>query len=197
MPQITLHFVRHGETADNAIRRFQMPDVPLSDRGREQAAAVAQTLVASVKARAPRAALFASDYARTLETAGIIAPTLGLTIVPEPALRERHFGVARGQMYADIGEELLASWRDPFVRVPEGESWADVFERVGALIERLRADPPASELVLVTHGGAMSVALALLTGTPVAEFAVLPLENCAVRTVALDVTREGASLAER
>lgn len=188
MPQITVHFVRHGETDDNAARRFQMPDAPLSERGREQAAAAAKTLAESVPARA----LLASDYARTMETAGIIAPALGLTIVPEPALRERHFGIARGRLYADLGEELIASWRDPFVRVPEGESWADVYERIGALIERLRADPPGSEIVLVTHGGAMSVALSLLAGTPVADFVMEPLENCAIRTVTLDSTREAA-----
>lgn len=196
MSRITLHFVRHGETAENAERRFQMPEVPLSDRGREQAAAVAATLAASVKARAPSAALLASDYARTMETASIIASALGLTIVPEPALRERHFGIARGRLYADLGEELIASWRDPFVRVPEGESWADVFERVAALIDRLRAAPPAEELVLVTHGGAMSVALALLEGTAVADFVVAPLENCAVRTVVLDAAREAEPIAD-
>ena len=182
MPPITLHFVRHGETPDNAIRRVQMPDAPLSDNGRAQAAAVAETLAATVQA----GALLASDYARTMETATIISGALGLPITPEPALRERHFGIARGRMYDELDSEQMAIWRTPFERIPEGESWADVFERVGALIDRLRTDPPADEMVLVTHGGAMSVALALLDGTPVADFVMAPLENCAVRTVTLE-----------
>lgn len=189
MPSITLRLVRHGETADNAARRFQMPDAVLSERGREQAAEVAATLAASTRP----AVMLASDYARTMETASIISGALGLAITPEPALRERHFGDARGRLYEDVGEELIASWRDPFVRVPGGESWADVFERVAAFFARLRATPSASEMLLVTHGGAMSVALALLEGRPLADFKVLPLENCALRTATLDIDSGAAS----
>jgi glucosyl-3-phosphoglycerate phosphatase len=56
---ITLHFVRHGETASNAERRFQHPETPLSGLGREQAVAVAETL-AGLNAEL----ILASDYAR-------------------------------------------------------------------------------------------------------------------------------------
>jgi broad specificity phosphatase PhoE len=176
---LTLHFVRHGETADNAVRRFQFPETPLSDRGRGQAAAVAKVLAETTCAEA----LLTSDYARTMETATIIGGVLGLPIVSEPALRERNFGSARGRLYSEIGEEMIASWRDPFVRVPEGESWAEVHERMRAFIEKLRAEPPAQEMILVTHGGAMSIALAYLEEQPIAEFKLVGLENCAVRSV--------------
>ena len=179
---LTLHLVRHGETPGNAERRFQKPDVPLSEVGRWQAAGAAETLMESA---AGATVILASDYARTMETAGIIAGRLGLPIVEEPLLRERNFGIARGQLYADIGEETLASWRAPRVRIEGGESWADVFVRVEALLSRLRASPPADEMVLVTHGGTMSVMLRHLAGGSVDAFVLEPLENCAVRTVVL------------
>lgn len=179
---LTLHFVRHGETPGNAERRFQMPDIPLSDAGRAQAIAVAATLAETTRADA----ILASDYARTMETAAAISERLALPIVQEPALRERNFGYARGQLYSDIGEETMALWRNPHFRIEGGESWADVRERVASFLDALRASPPARELILVTHGGAMSVALDYLAGKTIDAFVVAPLENCAVRTVVLE-----------
>lgn len=186
---VTLHLVRHGETEWNAERRFQTPEVPLSEMGRSQAAAVSEALAEMLRSRTDgELALLSSDYARTMETAVIIGGRLGLPIVREPLLRERNFGVARGQLYADIGEETIASWRDPRVRIEGGESWADVFVRVEELMSRLRAAPPAGELVLVTHGGTMNVMLQRLAGVEIDAFALAPLENCALRTV--EVGRE-------
>jgi probable phosphoglycerate mutase len=179
--ELTLHFVRHGETTWNAERRFQTPDVPLSHRGREQASEIAGVLHEQTKAQI----ILASDYARTIETASIINQRLSLPVVEEPALRERNFGIARGQLYADIGEETIARWREPHYRIEQGESWADVYERMGAFLERLRAEPPAREMILVTHGGSMNIAMLYLDGKPINEFNLVPLENCAVRTVVL------------
>ncbi len=178
---LKLHFVRHGETAGNAERRFQTPDVPLSDVGRTQAAALAARLLATTRAQA----ILASDYLRAMETAAVIGERLGLPVTEEPALRERNFGDARGQLYADVGEQTLALWRDPRYRIGGGESWADVYERVEAFFERLKRTAPARELVLVTHGGTMSVALSYLEGKPIDEFQILPLENCALRSIAI------------
>ena len=178
---LTLHFVRHGETPGNAERRFQMPGVPLSEAGRAQAIAVAATLAQTTRA----GAILASDYARTMQTAAAISERLALPITEEPALRERNFGYARGQLYTDIGEATMALWRDPHFRIDQGESWADVHERVARFLDALRATPPARELILVTHGGSMSVALDYLAGKPIDTFVLTPLENCAVRTVVL------------
>ena len=178
---ITLHFVRHGQTEFNAERRFQHPETPLSADGRAQAAAVAETL-----AKLNAEMILASDYARAFETAGIIAERLKLPVTVEPALRERNFGVLRGQLYADLGEEYVRSVYDGYTTgVNEGESWYDVHTRIAALLARLRSSPPAREMILVTHGGALNVALHCLRGADDATFALERFENCAVRTVEL------------
>jgi probable phosphoglycerate mutase len=124
-------------------------------------------------------------FSTLLETARIIGERLGLPVRIEPLLRERNFGVARGRLYAEIGEETIASWRPPRVRIEGGESWADVFDRVDTLLVSLRAAPPAPELVLVTHGGTMNVLLQRLAGGEVDAFELAPLENCALRSVTL------------
>jgi broad specificity phosphatase PhoE len=178
---LTIHLVRHGQTADNAERRFQFPETPLSELGREQATAIANVLAASTRAEV----LMASDYSRAIETAMIIGAILDLPVLPEPAIRERDFGSARGRLYEDIGVETLTSWRDPFIRAPDGESWVDVHQRIVRFFDSLRATPPGREIILVTHGGTMSIAIAYLEGRSIAEFALQPLENCAVRSAKL------------
>jgi probable phosphoglycerate mutase len=177
--RLTLHLVRHGETAGNAERRFQQPDVPLSDLGREQAAAVAETIASTTAA----AVILASDYARTMETATIISARIGLPIVQEPALRERSWGIHRGRLYSEFDEATFALWRTWDHRIEGGESWADVHVRVEGLLDRLAQQPPAAELILVTHGGAMNVMLHHLGGGAGETFTLQPLENCALRTV--------------
>jgi broad specificity phosphatase PhoE len=57
---------------------------------------------------------------------------------------------------------------------------------VEALLGRLRSSAPAEELVLVTHGGTMSVLLRHLEGCAIDDFVMQPLENCALRTVVLE-----------
>lgn len=179
--RLTLHLVRHGETAGNAERRFQQPETPLSDLGREQAEAAAETIAATTRATL----VLASDYARTMETATIIAARTGLPIVPEAALRERSWGIHRGRLYSEYDEATFALWRTWDYRIEGGESWADVHARVEALLRRLAQRPPAAELILVTHGGAMNVILHHLAGGTGDGFEMQPLENCALRTVEL------------
>ena len=68
MTATTLYLLRHGETAWNRDenRYAGRTDVPLSDRGREQAAAVAVTVAA-----VPFAAVYCSTLSRSRETAEI------------------------------------------------------------------------------------------------------------------------------
>lgn len=180
---LIVHFVRHGETTYNAERRVQgqMNEVPLSETGRRQAIEIAETL-ASTHA----SAIISSDLLRAMDTARSIAARLDLPVTPEPALRERHFGVAQDRLYADFDEDTRARWwSNMHDRFDGGESWADVYDRVAAFLDGLRAHAPARELILVAHGGSVNVALTYLAGKPVDEMTWERLENCAVRTVTL------------
>ena len=181
--ELILHFVRHGETTYNAERRIQgqMHEVPLSDLGRRQAIEMAETLAAT-----NASAILSSDLLRAMDTARAISARLGLTVTPEPALRERHFGVMQGRLYEEFEAEVRGLWwSDMRERFEGGESWADVYDRVAAFLDGLRASPPGREVILVAHGGTVNVALTHLAGKPVDEMTFERIENCAVRTVAL------------
>lgn len=186
--QITLHFIRHGETTFNAERRIQgqMHHVPLSVRGREQAAAIAEEL-----ARGSNATLiYSSDLLRTVQTAEIISARLGARLDSPPvhtaALRELHFGIAQGCLYDDVAE-LVKDWRLPDNRIEGGETYREMYARVGMYLEAIRLDPPADEIVLVTHGGTLNAALAFIAGVPVEEMQWRRFDNCALETVSMAI----------
>jgi len=72
-----LLLVRHGESVGNQLQRFAVtPDVPLTDRGREQARTTGEWLRTH---HAPRV-VSTSPFARARETAAIIAAVLGVPV---------------------------------------------------------------------------------------------------------------------
>ena len=180
MSELTLHLVRHGETTFNAERRIQgqMHEVPLSARGREQAREMAEKLRACTAG-----ALFSSDLLRAMETAQAISQTVGLPVQPEPALREKHFGVTQGQLYADVAEVVHEWWLRHDDRIDGGETNREMYHRVGGYLDALRAAPPCDEIILVCHGGTLNMALAHLAGTPLDDMEWRRIENCAVEKV--------------
>jgi broad specificity phosphatase PhoE len=77
-----IYLLRHGETASNAARIFQMPDAPLSERGIAQAERVAQRL-----AGCGIGLVLASDFARAEMTAAHVRDSTGDAVEIEPLLQ--------------------------------------------------------------------------------------------------------------
>jgi len=142
---MTIVLVRHGETAGNAARILQTPDVPLNERGRAQAALLAERIMALQPAH-----ILSSDMLRALQTAAPISERTGLPVEQNVLLQERSMGDLRGTPYAELAFDPFA----PDFVPPNGESWPAFFARVerafAQLIEvrRLLSGP----LVVVTHG---------------------------------------------
>lgn len=152
-----LLLARHGETADNAARRFQgSRNPPLNERGRAQAAALAEALRGE-----PIAALWTSPLARAAETAEIVGAALGLPPQLDDRLREIDVGDWAGRTYAEALAEVpdaIERWLagDLSFRFPGGESLAEQTERVVAALEDIRAG--AVPALVVCHGGVIRVA---------------------------------------
>jgi broad specificity phosphatase PhoE len=137
--------VRHGETAGNANRIVQMPEIPLSERGIGQAARLGERLADTGVGR-----ILASDYTRAQMTAEAIRRTTGAPLELDPLLRERHFGVHRGTPYAALEVDLFGPGYEP----PGGESWDALHARVNAAWARIvvLASETEGHLAVVTHG---------------------------------------------
>ncbi len=148
--------IRHGETDWNVDTRIQgQTDVPLNATGRWQA----ERLVDAV-AEEGIAAVYASDLARAWQTAEAVARGAGVTPVPEPGLRERHFGIFEGWTFAEIEQrwpEESLRWRkrDPAFGPQGGEALQAFFDRCVATATRLAAAHAGQTIALVAHGGVM------------------------------------------
>lgn len=156
---VTFYFVRHGESEANAARRFAgRSNSPLTERGRTQAAAVAETLA---EVRFDR--IVSSDLARCAETAKIIAARLGLALHLDPDLREIDVGDRTGTPFDEA--RGLPSWRDDgFVAWPGGETLEQVKVRVLRAIDRLALECPGQTVLVVGHGGVTRILLSHFLG---------------------------------
>ena len=150
-----LYLVRHGETDWNAQRRIQgRTDIPLNDRGREQARRSGELL-----ARRTWDAVVSSPLSRALETATIIADQLGL---PAPStdgrLIERDYGESEGMDIAEVDR------RFPKGTDPEGrETPEEVATRALAALLDIAEAYPDQAVVVVAHGGLIRQVLNAVT----------------------------------
>lgn len=160
--------VRHGETDWNAEGRLQgQTDIPLNDRGREQAREVAE-LLASCGARW----VLTSDLSRAAETGARIRARLGLSEGPadrDAGLREQRFGGYEGLTGPECERRFGESWRwwklGRKVTPPGGETWEELVARTHAAFlrafDRVEAEGPG---IVVSHGGVLRALHFALTG---------------------------------
>lgn len=138
-------FVRHGETAANRARlALGRADPPLTDLGREQAAALADRLVTSDAVR-----IVASPLLRAVQTAAVIADGLGVPVETDDRLVEMDYGEWDQRSFGELPADELARWyRDAAYTPPGGESLLTVGARVADLCAELL---DGSTVVAVSH----------------------------------------------
>jgi probable phosphoglycerate mutase len=174
--------VRHGETDANRLRCFaESDDIPLTDTGRAQAAALALAIQEQFRA----CKVFSSEFRRARETARIIAQQFGLEPEVIHGLHERDFGLLRGQPYSSMAAMMRADAQfDPERRwlwAPEGgESLESVRVRVIGALRDMKASCPAEDVVVVSHGAVMESVAAHLANSW--EHARVP-DNCTMIVV--------------
>lgn len=144
---------RHGNTDWNAVNRVQgQTDVPLNERGREQARSAAP-LIAALRPDA----VVSSDLSRAADTAAALAALTGLPVRTDPQLRERYYGQWQGLTMTEVSERFPAEharWRagdpDPGCEV---ETLDDLGKRVGTAFQAAADAFPGGTVVVATHGG--------------------------------------------
>lgn len=188
--EMTILLARHGETDWNRENRFQgHADVPLNDRGREQARALADDLASE-----GITAVYSSTLSRAFETAQIAADRLGLPVRTDPRLMEVDVGSWSGL----TRDEIAGRWPQAFenwkagVAGWDGESYDDLGVRTLAALLEIAARHPGETVLAVAHGGAVRVTLAHAEELDVPSHRrafPAPTHNCAVhRLVARDGT---------
>jgi probable phosphoglycerate mutase len=165
-----LVLVRHGESRWNTEGRWQGHlDSDLSETGLAQAEAVAGRL-----ARERFDAIYTSDLGRAAQTAEAIARAIGLEVVPDPRLRERHLGIFQGLTWDQIKAQHpndARAYKDggPDYVVPGGESARQRHSRIAACVTEIAARHAGRRIVVVSHAGALQ--------TMMREALAIPLES--------------------
>lgn len=202
MTQVIL--IRHGETEWNKQRRMQgHSDSPLSAIGLRQAQLLGERL-----AKMKFDALYSSDSGRAHHTARCVAAATGHSIVVEPRLRERNFGVfeslTRDEMIARYPDDFARfKSRDQQVAMPGGESGAEFRARAVACMGDIIARHPQQQVVVVTHGLVLDVFYRLAMGIAPEEPRIHELVNAGInhlrhdgKTWFIEVWGDGSHLEE-
>jgi len=183
----TLLLVRHGQIAANAARIWHgSTDSELTERGHEEARRTAEHLALS---RPGVRALYSSPLLRTRQTAAAIAARLGLEPQLEPGLAEYAIGELEGVSYRELLEvhgffEKIRTDRD--FAPPGGESPRQVVARAIAALERIARAHRGEQVVVVSHGAALGLALGQLLDDDPDRWMDYHLANCAVSELVLE-----------
>jgi broad specificity phosphatase PhoE len=167
-----LWIVRHGESAGNVARdeahsagaervilSGRDVDVPLSNRGEEQAKALGDYFADARRDRPD--VLLASPYRRAMQTAEIFRQAGGSHGSPairvDERLREKEFGILDGLTTSGVStlEPDQAQFRALlgkfYHRPPGGESWCDVIFRLRSVLNTIALHHGGQRVMIIAH----------------------------------------------
>lgn len=163
----TILWTRHGENQANLTRTLshRVVDLELTAQGREQAAALADSLAEITL----YGEVFTSPLRRARETTQIVAERLGLRPVVVEEFRELDVGELDGRSDATAWrtyDAVLAAWRSgrADVRFPQGESGTELTARLRRGLGHVVAQPGPGSRLVVAHGACLRSALPTLAG---------------------------------
>lgn len=181
--------VRHGYSIFNKEKRFTgQIDVPLDERGIEQAKRNAQYLLDNYKIDC----IYSSDLSRAYNTVKPVAEALGLPIIPSKDLRELYIGEWEGRSIAEIRKEdpeALAFYRKriPESCTPGGETRLQLRERITHAMAEIAAANDGKTVLIGSHGGAIRALCCAWQGYAIEEIDCVPdLGNASITVVNYD-----------
>jgi broad specificity phosphatase PhoE len=178
-----LLLIRHAETILNAQGRLiGRLDMPLSIRGKKQAAILAREL----QGRHPDL-LFSSPLKRARQTAALIEKVCALRATFLDEFGEINFGNWEGKTFLEIEKEypqVFHRWlEDPeSIDIPAGEPWGCFRDRVWEGFNKVvQAEGECS--VIVSHGGPLKLILAKFLGHPKVNFSKIRIDHGSITTL--------------
>lgn len=175
-----LFVVRHGESQTN--REYLVggrTDVSLSERGMEQANALAEKLVTK-----GIDLIISSPLKRARQTAELANAIIRVPILFDDRLMELNFGTfERTSARAPAFRKLRNSFAGRF---PQGESTCRVIQRVFNMLDEVTQTYADQTVLLVTHNVTSKSINAYCCTLTDEEFHDFRLENCELKEYALD-----------
>ncbi|MBC2248423.1 histidine phosphatase family protein [Listeria sp. FSL L7-0123] len=162
-----IYFVRHGKTEWNMTGQMQgWGDSPLVAEGIDGAKAVGEVLKDT-----QIDAVYTSTSKRTQDTAAYILGDREIEIQPLEELKEMSFGTWEGVTVMEIDEkhpkERAQILHDPKAYTAEingGETYYQLAERLLQGVDKIIAENPSGNILVVSHGMSLTLLLYLLQG---------------------------------
>ena len=149
---INIYIARHGETTWNVEGKIQgRSDPGLSPTGQQQSVALLEQL----KNRS-LTTIYTSSLQRSILTAQPVANHFNLPLHKKNELDEIAFGILEGRDLYHFDEVTRNEWEkfkdDRFnYRIPGGENYTDVGNRIKPFIERTLRDHEGQEILIIGH----------------------------------------------
>ncbi len=144
----TVYFVRHAQP-DSSVRDDKIR--PLTEEGLNDS-----LLVTEVLSDKRIDVIYSSPYKRSIDTVGDFSQKSGLMINTIDDLRERNAGMWHGENFFEF---IKNQWEDFSYHILDGECLFDVQKRNIAALENILAENDEKNIVIATHGTALSTIL--------------------------------------
>ena len=174
-----LLIVRHGETDYNKTKRVQgTQQIPLNERGKNQALQVAKSL-----RQFKITHIYCSGLVRARETAEIINSSFSLPIVKDNRLNERNWGNWESKKRDEIlkpGENFENIWSEENLDANphQGETTREFMKRCVDFLYWIIENHAESDVILVvTHAGPMRMIRGIIKGLQDEEYLRRDIKN--------------------
>lgn len=166
-----LLLARHGEAECNVrgVAGGDLGCTGLTERGRDQAARLADRLYRAQQLQRGPEVLYAGPRRRARETAACVGDRLGLPVAIEARLSGPHHGEADGLPWAEIRQRFSGGAPadrpdEPFA--PGAETWHEFLQRACAGLAELIERHPGRRIAVIAHAETVDAAHTLLLGLP-------------------------------
>lgn len=185
--------IRHGENEYVKTGKMagRLPGIHLNERGRQQAAELAEALI-----NVPLKAIYSSPLERAVETAEPIAEGRKIEIQLRSELMENDIGKWQGRTMKQLNRtkkwKIVQRAPSRFT-FPEGESFPQTQTRVIMCLDQIAIrHKPRDIVAVVFHADPIKLAVAYFLGMPLDHFQRLGCDTASVSV--LHLTETGAQL---
>ena len=172
-----IYLIRHTTPAVARGICYGQTDLDVTGSFREEAEVIRQHLPADI------GTVYSSPLKRCTLLAQQLFPDRPLRLMGE--LMEIHCGEWEMRAWDGLPPEVVNPWMADFVRVriPGGESYQDLHQRVTRCWEAIREDRAPADTAVIAHGGVLRSILSGINDTPLIEsFSTYSLHfGCVIR----------------
>ena len=162
--KVSFWFIRHGQSEGNILDSecVVMNDMPLTDRGTDEARAIAKYFK---EGGINITDIYTSPLGRSHQTAEVIANEMELKVKIKGGLKERNWGIWGNLPWDKVSDKLSEmDIEKRYIFVPEGgESWQQMEERLLEALEEIAEENSEGEnILIITHRGCLRAILPVL-----------------------------------